>query len=56
MQTALEELSRAMQRIGEAVYGAAAGAGASADGAGGDFDPEKGPADSGTVGGEFREV
>ena len=55
MQTSLDELSRAMQRIGEAVYGAQSAAGP--DGAsGGDFDPSQGPADSGTVEGEFREV
>ncbi|MCC6386182.1 MAG: molecular chaperone DnaK [Dehalococcoidia bacterium] len=55
MQTSLDELSRAMQRIGEAVYGAQSAAGS--DGAGGgDFDPSQGPADSGTVEGEFREV
>jgi len=55
MQTSLDELSRAMQRIGEAVYGAQSAGGS--DGAGGgDFDPSQGPADSGTVEGEFREV
>jgi len=55
MQSALDELSRAMQRIGEAVYGAQAGQ-ADGAGAGGNFDPSQGPADSGTVEGEFREV
>jgi molecular chaperone DnaK len=54
MQTALDALSQAMQKIGEAVYGAA---GASADGAsGGQFDESQGPQSESTVEGEFREV
>ncbi|MBI2767170.1 MAG: molecular chaperone DnaK [Chloroflexi bacterium] len=55
IQTALDELSRAMQRIGEAVYGAA---GASADGASGEApgEPGQGAREEGTVEGEFREV
>jgi molecular chaperone DnaK len=57
MRTALDALNLSMQKIGEAVYGAA-GASGGADGAAGsgDFDAEKGPAEEGTVEGEFREV
>ena len=55
IESALNELSMAMQRIGEAVYGAAGGdAGPSPDGMGGD--PSAGAAEEGTVEGEFREV
>jgi molecular chaperone DnaK len=55
VRIAVEALSASMQKIGEAVYGAA---GASPDGAsgGGDSGAEKGPAEEGTVEGEFREV
>ncbi|MCC7365493.1 MAG: molecular chaperone DnaK [Dehalococcoidia bacterium] len=53
MRTATDALNAAMQRIGEAVYGAA-GAGPSPDGMGGE--PGAGPAEEGTVEGEFREV
>ncbi len=53
IRTALDALSQSMQKIGEAVYGAA---GAPPDGQGGQPDEEKGPAEEGTVEGEFREV
>jgi molecular chaperone DnaK len=54
IRTAMESLAATMQRIGEAVYGAGAAAGGP--------DPEggmggtSGPAEEGTVEGEFREV
>ncbi|MGH2634187.1 MAG: molecular chaperone DnaK, partial [Tepidiformaceae bacterium] len=57
MHTAVDALNLAMQKIGEAVYGSGAAAGGAPDGAsGGNFDEEKGPAEEGTVEGEFREV
>ncbi len=52
IRTATEELSTAMQRIGEAVYGQP---GAAPDGAG-PGDGEPGAPEEGTVEGEFREV
>jgi len=56
MHTAIDALNLSMQKIGEAVYGSG-GAGSSPDGAsGGNFDQEHGPAEEGTVEGEFREV
>ncbi len=57
MRATLEALNVSMQKIGEAVYGQA-GAGATPDGqpGGGQFDQENGPAEEGTVEGEFREV
>ena len=56
MHTAIDALNLSMQKIGEAVYGGG-GAGSSPDGAsGGNFDQEHGPAEEGTVEGEFREV
>jgi molecular chaperone DnaK len=56
MRSTLDSLNQSMQKIGEAVYGAGAN-GASPDGqAGGQFDQENGPAEEGTVEGEFREV
>ncbi|MGK2964290.1 MAG: molecular chaperone DnaK [Tepidiformaceae bacterium] len=51
IRNATDELSTAMQRIGEAVYGQP---GAEGDPSG--FDPANGPAEEGTVEGEFREV
>ena len=54
MQTAINELNAALQRLGEAVYSQNAGPGAGAAGAGGpDIEP---PDDDGTVEGEYREV
>ncbi len=54
IRSSVDALNLAMQKIGEAVYGAA---GAGADGAaGGGFDASQGPAEEGTVEGEFREV
>ncbi|WP_373324375.1 molecular chaperone DnaK [Tepidiforma flava] len=52
MRSAMDALSASLQKIGEAVYGAAGAgaAGAAADGA------ASGPAEEGTVEGEFREV
>jgi molecular chaperone DnaK len=56
MRSTLDSLNQSMQKIGEAVYGAGAN-GASPDGqAGSQFDQENGPAEEGTVEGEFREV
>ena len=54
LQGALDALSTAMQKIGAAVYGAQDGAAAPPEG--GNFDPSQGPAEEGTVEGEFREV
>ncbi len=54
MESTLEALSLSMQKIGEAVYGAASAGGDSPDGTGGDAGP--GAAEEGTVEGEFREV
>ena len=51
IRTSLDALQQSMQKIGEAVYGAQAAAG-EAPGA----DESAGPADEGTVEGEFREV
>ncbi len=53
VERTLEALSLAMQKIGEAVYGQA---GAGPDAEGGESYPGKGPAEEGTVEGEFREV
>jgi len=53
IQKALDTLSQSMQKIGEAVYGQA---GASGSGDGTEPPPEAGPAEEGTVEGEFREV
>ncbi|MCC6382040.1 MAG: Hsp70 family protein, partial [Dehalococcoidia bacterium] len=53
MRGALDALTTSMQRIGEAVYGAQAQAGAAP---GADSDAGQGPAGEGTVEGEFREV
>ena len=54
IRSSVDALNLSMQKIGEAVYGAA---GAGADGAaGGGFDASQGPAEEGTVEGEFREV
>lgn len=55
MHSAVEALNLAMQKIGEAVYGSGAASGAGPE-AGGGFDPSNGPAEEGTVEGEFREV
>ncbi len=52
MRTALDSLSNSMQKIGEAVYGQAGGAGPDGSEAG----PESAGAEEGTVEGEFREV
>ncbi|MCK9518706.1 MAG: molecular chaperone DnaK [Dehalococcoidia bacterium] len=52
IQPALNELMASMQRIGEAVYGAQA----QADGGPPAGEPGEGPAEEGTVEGEFREV
>ncbi len=49
MRSAMDALSTSLQRIGEAVYGAAGAAGAAEGG-------PAGPAEEGTVEGEFREV
>ena len=54
LQGALDALSTAMQKIGAAVYGAQDGAAAPPEG--GNFAPSQGPAEEGTVEGEFREV
>ncbi len=53
IQSALNDLVTSMQRIGEAVYGAQAGAGAAP---GGDTGSGDSGAEEGTVEGEFREV
>ena len=60
IQAALDELTQALQRVGESVYGQQGG-GPGPDGAGGagdGFDPgaSAGGAEEGTVEGEFREV
>jgi len=52
MRSASEELERAMQRIGQEIYGQA-GAGAGAGATGG---ASSGRDDSGTIEGEYREV
>ena len=54
IRSATETLSEAMQRIGQAVYGAQGAPGA--DGAPGEQPEGEGPAEEGTVEGEFREV
>ncbi|WP_322796031.1 molecular chaperone DnaK [Tepidiforma sp.] len=51
MRSAADALSASLQKIGEAVYGAAGAAGAGAAGS-----SASGPAEEGTVEGEFREV
>ena len=58
MQQALDALNSSMQKIGEAVYGAAGAGAAGSDGAapGAGAGPEPGAHDEGTVEGEFREV
>ena len=58
MQQALDALNSSMQKIGEAVYGAAGAGAAGSDGAapGAGAVPEPGAHDEGTVEGEFREV
>ena len=56
MQTALDGLSQSMQKIGEAVYGSGAAGQDGASAEGGQFDEGQGPAQEGTVEGEFREV
>ena len=56
MQQALDALNASMQKIGEAVYGAAAAGAAGPEGAGTGPGPEAGAHDEGTVEGEFREV
>ena len=53
MQTAINELNAALQRLGEVVYSQNAGPG---PGAAGPDMADGGPADDGTVEGEFREV
>jgi molecular chaperone DnaK len=53
MRSTMDALSASLQKIGEAVYGAAAGAAA---GSGAGSTGSSGPADEGTVEGEFREV
>src|ERR687885_776015 len=55
MRRASEELQRSLTRIGESIYGAAAGAGVGGEGAGGPQGPTQQPPE-GTVEGEFREV
>ncbi len=55
LRTALDALGQSMQRIGEAVYGAA-GASAAGPEPGMDGSEDTGPAQEGTVEGEFREV
>jgi molecular chaperone DnaK len=52
IRASLDALQQSMQRIGEAVYGAQANAAGATPGA----DEPSGPADEGTVEGEFREV
>ncbi len=54
LQGALDALSTAMQKIGAAVYGAQGDGAAPPEG--GNVDPSQGPAEEGTVEGEFREV
>jgi molecular chaperone DnaK len=55
IQSAVGELGEAMQRIGQAVYGAQ-GAGANGQSEAGPEQQGEGPAEEGTVEGEFREV
>ena len=52
---AVDRLNESMQKIGQAVY-ASTGAGAGAGGPSGDGQGQSGPAEEGTVEGEFREV
>jgi len=52
IRSAVEELSAAMQQIGQAVYGSQAGAEGAPEGA----PAGEGPAEEGTVEGEYREV
>ena len=57
MQTGINELNAALQRLGEVIYSQNAGPGPGAPGAGGMDDGPPGPSDdAGTVEGEFREV
>ena len=57
MQTGINELNTALQRLGEVIYSQNAGPGPGATGAGGMDDAPPGPSDdAGTVEGEFREV
>ncbi len=57
MQTGINELNAALQRLGEVVYSQNAGPGPGSPGAGGMDDGPAGPSDdAGTVEGEFREV
>ena len=55
MESSVQALSLAMQKIGEAVYGAQSAAGEGAGG-GGESEPGSAPQGEGTVEGEFREV
>ena len=55
MRTAVDALSQSMQKIGEAVYGAAGAAGPDGESPEGGA-PDEGAAQEGTVEGEFREV
>ena len=55
MESSVQALSLAMQKIGEAVYGAQSAAGEGAAG-GGESEPGSAPQSEGTVEGEFREV
>jgi molecular chaperone DnaK len=55
MRRASEELQRSLSRIGESIYGAAAGAGVGGEGPQGPQGPTQQPPE-GTVEGEFREV
>ena len=55
MESSVQALSLAMQKIGEAVYGAQSAAGEGAAG-GGESEPGSAPQGEGTVEGEFREV
>ena len=56
IESATDALNMAMQKIGEAVYGAQAAASAEGAPEGGNFDASQGPKGEGTVEGEFREV
>ena len=56
MRSTLDALQSSMQKIGEAVYGQPGAAGPDGAAGGGQFDEGQGPAEEGTVEGEFREV
>nr|MBF6601262.1 molecular chaperone DnaK [Dehalococcoidia bacterium] len=56
IRSAMESLSETMQRIGQAVYGAQQAQQPGADGAEGGQPGGEGPAEEGTVEGEYREV